>query len=240
MADIKILDLTTATEITETTDYIPVVDTSDTTQDSTGTTKKATVRKLLGDRVLPDTIVGTTETQTLTNKTLTSPVINTPTGDVVTPSGTQTLTNKTLSTGSVIDANVNVVEVLKKAYPIGSVYINASNATNPASLLGFGTWSAFGAGKVMVGLDAGDTSFDTAGETGGEKTHTLTIAEMPSHDHAITAAGNELHLANGSSGIGLTYGDSNGGSTVVISSKGSGSAHNNLQPYIVFNYIIKT
>ena len=57
MADIKILDLTTATEITETTDYIPVVDTSDTKQDSTGTTKKATVRKLLGDRVLPDTIV---------------------------------------------------------------------------------------------------------------------------------------------------------------------------------------
>ncbi len=70
MADIKILDLTTATEVTETTDYIPIVDTSDTTQDSTGTTKKATVRKLLGDRVLPDTIVGTTETQTLTNKTI--------------------------------------------------------------------------------------------------------------------------------------------------------------------------
>ena len=157
MADIKILDLTTATEITETTDYIPVVDTSDTTQDSTGTTKKATVRKLLGDRVLPDTIVGTTETQTLTDKTL--------------------------STGSVIDANVNVVEVLKKAYPIGSVYINASNSTNPASLLGFGTWVAFGAGKVMVGLDAGDTSFDTVGETGGEKTHILTVAEMPAHKH---------------------------------------------------------
>jgi len=111
MADIKILDLTEATEITETTDYIPVVDTSDTTQDSTGTTKKATVRKLLGDRVLPDTIVGTTETQTLSNKTLTSPVINTPTGDVVTPSGTQTLTNKTL-TSPVIDTQVSGTAVL--------------------------------------------------------------------------------------------------------------------------------
>ena len=175
MADIKILDLEEATEITETTDYIPVVDTSDTAQDSTGTTKKATVRKLLGDRVLPDTIVGTTETQTLSNKTLTSPVINTPTGDVVTPTGTQTLTNKTLSTGSVIDANVNVVEVLKKAYPIGSVYINASNATNPASLLGFGTWSAFGAGRTLVGIDSGDTDFDTVEETGGAKTHTHTL-----------------------------------------------------------------
>ena len=210
MADIKILDLTEATEITETTDYIPVVDTSDTTQDSTGTTKKATVRKLLGDRVLPDTIVGTTETQTLTDKTL--------------------------STGSVIDANVNVVEVLKKAYPIGSVYINASNATNPASLLGFGTWSAFGAGKVMVGLDAGDTSFDTAGETGGEKTHTLTVAEMPSHNHSLPTyyfTGEGAYNVSGSNGTGTAGG-------AVTGYTGGGDAHNNLQPYIVVYFWKRT
>ena len=216
MVDIKILDLTEATEITETTDYIPVVDTSDITQDSTGTTKKATVRKLLGDRVLPDTIVGTTETQTLTDKTL--------------------------STGSVIDANVNVVEVLKKAYPIGSVYINASNATNPASLLGFGTWVAFGAGKVMVGLDAGDTSFDTVGETGGEKTHTLTIAEMPVHSHAqyVTAS-----PGTGGSGIRQDYDADASGLTaypqgVNTGGAGSGGSHNNLQPYIVVYFWKRT
>lgn len=222
MADIKILDLTTATEITETTDYIPVVDTSDTAQDSTGTTKKATVRKLLGDRVLPDTIVGTTETQTLSNKTLTSPVINTPTGDVVTPTGTQTLTNKTLSTGSVIDANVNVVEVLKKAYPIGSVYINASNATNPASLLGFGTWSAFGAGKVMVGLDAGDTEFDTIGETGGRK-------------------GNNLQVVTG--GYGLAVGGTAFSDRIVVGKVGitqTSEDKGNLQPYIVVYFWKRT
>ncbi len=125
MADIKILDLTEATEITETTDYIPVVDTSDTTQDSTGTTKKATVRKLLGDRVLPDTIVGTTETQTLTNKTLTSPVINTPTGDVVTPSGTQTLTNKTLTSPVINTPTGDVVT------PTGTQTLTNKTLTSP-------------------------------------------------------------------------------------------------------------
>ena len=240
MADIKILDLTTATEITETTDYIPVVDTSDTAQDNTGTTKKATVRKLLGDRVLPDTIVGTTETQTLSNKTLTSPVINTPTGDVVTPTGTQTLTNKTLSTGSVIDANVNVVEVLKKAYPIGSVYINASNSTNPASLLGFGTWVAFGAGKVMVGLDAGDTSFDTVGETGGEKTHTLTVAEMPAHKHKFGYTGGNTDATGSPYSVGKAIGHDPSNVYSETTSTGGDGSHNNLQPYIVVYFWKRT
>ena len=49
------------------------------------------------------------------------------------------------------------------------MYINASVATNPTSLLGFGTWEAFGAGKVLIGLDSTDTEFDTVGETGGVK-----------------------------------------------------------------------
>ena len=207
MADIKILDLTTATEITETTDYIPVVDTSDTTQDSTGTTKKATVRKLLGDRVLPDTIVGTTETQTLTDKTL--------------------------STGSVIDANVNVVEILKKAYPVGSIYINASVSTNPATLLGFGTWSAFGAGRTLVGIDSGDTDFDTVEETGGEKTHILTVAEMPAHKHKFGYTGGNTDATGSPYSVGKAIGHDPSNVYSETTSTGGDGSHNNLQPYIV-------
>lgn len=84
---------------------------------------------------------------------------------------------KTLATQDTVEAT------LEQVYPVGSVYINASDSTNPATLLGFGTWSAFGAGRVPVGIDSTDTDFDTAEETGGTKTHTLTESEMPSHTH---------------------------------------------------------
>lgn len=71
---------------------------------------------------------------------------------------------------------------LSGAWPVGSIFISAVS-TNPATLLGFGTWSAFAAGRVLVGLDSGQTEFDTVEETGGSKTHTLTSSEMPSHTH---------------------------------------------------------
>ena len=71
-----------------------------------------------------------------------------------------------------------------KAYPIGSIYISYNN-TNPGTLFG-GTWESFGSGRTLVGINSSDTAFDTVGKTGGEKTHTLTVAEMPSHTHTFT------------------------------------------------------
>lgn len=66
------------------------------------------------------------------------------------------------------EAWVNAMEL---AWPVGSIFVSAVS-TNPATLLGIGTWTAIGAGRVLVGQDSGDTDFDTLGETGGAKTVT--------------------------------------------------------------------
>src|SRR3972149_1191555 len=73
-----------------------------------------------------------------------------------------------------------------EAFPVGAVFI-AVVSTNPNTLLGYGTWSAFAAGRVLVGLNSGDTDFDVVEETGGAKTVTLATAEMPAHTHVQDA-----------------------------------------------------
>jgi hypothetical protein len=76
--------------------------------------------------------------------------------------------------------------IFERIYPIGSIYTNASDDTNPADLLGFGTWEAFGAGKVMVGIDSEDEDFDTAEKTGGAKTSSVAHTHTgPSHAHSL-------------------------------------------------------
>lgn len=155
-----------------------------------------------------------------------------------------------------------VQAALAAAYPVGSVYINASSSTNPATLLGFGTWVAFGAGRVMVGLDAGNAAFDTAEETGGSA-DAITV----SHTHAITDAGHRHNTTldglvststSFESQIGrTTYSSVDGGyegyyargvsdstqanastsstatTGITINSAGSSGTNANLQPYIV-------
>ena len=90
-----------------------------------------------------------------------------------------------------------VVTAAKAAlYPVGSIYVNATNATNPSTLLGFGTWVAFGAGRVPVGFDSSNALFDTAEETGGSAN-----AIVVSHTHTFSAttgsAGSHNHLTGG-------------------------------------------
>jgi microcystin-dependent protein len=114
---------------------------------------------------------------------------------------------------------------LSSVYPVGSIYTSVV-ATNPTTFFG-GQWNPFGQGKVMIGVDSTDTDFDTVGNTGGAKTHTLITDEIPSHTHSMSI--------ENASGTGST-GSSNGASsfsTVNTSATGGGQAHNNLQPYVV-------
>ena len=137
-------------------------------------------------------------------------------------------------------------------HPVGSIYINAGVTTNPATLLGFGTWVAFGAGRVMVGLDGGDPLFDALQETGGSKdasvvshTHTATSTVTdPGHNHTLSGRENA-----GASGSLNEFGDdlapevySNNTSVktattgisvaTTVASTGSSGTNANLQPYI--------
>ena len=71
-------------------------------------------------------------------------------------------------------------------YPVGSIYTNAAVSTNPATLLGFGTWAAYAEGRVPVGKASSGT-FNTLNATGGAETdsHTLTTSEIPAHSHKV-------------------------------------------------------
>ena len=68
--------------------------------------------------------------------------------------------------------------VAQASWPVGAVYISTV-ATNPSSLLGFGSWELYAKGRVLVGIDTSQPEFDTLGETGGENLHTLTCPEVP-------------------------------------------------------------
>ena len=118
------------------------------------------------------------------------------------------------------------LHMLETIYPVGSIYINAGVATNPGTLLGFGTWTAFGTGRTIVGVDSSDTDFDTVRETGGAKTHQLTISELPAHTHNVTMSTSD------SDNDFLSEGNNSGLSSFTTSSTGGDQAHNNLQPYI--------
>lgn len=122
------------------------------------------------------------------------------------------------------------LRVRETFYPVGSIYMSATAATTSevAAMFG-GTWEAWGVGRTLVGVDPEDEDFAEAELTGGEKTHTLTVNEIPSHYHGGIKTVSSETSGNQQQGVnaGRYYGNE-----LNTSSTGGGQAHNNLQPYI--------
>lgn len=113
-----------------------------------------------------------------------------------------------------------------KIWPVGSIYLSV-NATNPGTLFG-GTWQQI-TGRFLLAAGGGYS----AGATGGEASHTLTVSEIPSHSH--TYSDTQSRLAQGSYGYNAndTMYDQFFSQSKSTGSSGGGGAHNNMPPYLV-------
>jgi len=179
--------------------------------------------------------------------------LNSPTftGTPTLPSGTIATTvadNTDSSTKIATTAFVQSVKtlVLQSVFPVGAIYTSYSVSTDPATVLGFGTWSAI-EGKVLAGYQSGDSDFGTAGGTGGQKdavvvSHTHTMDSQGSHQHttasgrAASTAGSQTGfyygLQGGASGTFSATTDAQGSHSHTNSTEGESGTGKNLQPYV--------
>ncbi len=185
-----------------------------------------------------DTEFNNIQTAIATKADLASPTF---TGSPSLPTGTTGVTQSAGTNSTALATTAFVQAALSALYPVGSIYTNATSSTNPGTSLGFGTWTAFGAGRVMVGFNSGNALFDTAEETGGSAdavvvshTHTATVTD-PGHVHNI---GDSNQYTLGTEGRGAfnqstrTSASATTGITVSISTTGSSGTNANYQPYI--------
>lgn len=119
---------------------------------------------------------------------------------------------------------------INKVYPVGSIYMSV-NSTNPNSLFG-GTWMEWGSGRVPVGVNTSDDDFKTSEKEGGEKLHTLSVSEIPLHTHFTTRLGIGSGYLLDDSNRGASAGKVGATDNIASGASGSGSSHNNLQPFI--------
>jgi len=197
-----------------------------------------------------DTEFNNIATAVATKADLASPTF---TGTPTLPTGTIATTQSLGNSTTAIATTAFVQAALSAVYPVGAIYINATSSTNPATSLGFGTWTAFGAGRVMVGFDSGNALFDAAEETGGSAdaivpTHTHTATSTvtdPGHQHQNTQGGkgilgpygNYSAMVAAAGGPNYFIGDMNSATTGVTvattnASTGVSPTNTNYQPYI--------
>jgi hypothetical protein len=169
--------------------------------------------------------------------------------DLTSPAFIGTPTAPTASLGTNTNQLATTAFVIAAIYPVGSVYINATNSANPSTYLGFGTWTAFGAGRVPVGFDSSDTNFNAAEKTGGSKdaivvdhTHTGSTNTTGAHTHQLQRHSEVSNIMKGTVGdngffdqglfdAGMTAAGDHS-HTFTTNSTGSSGTNANLQPYI--------
>lgn len=148
--------------------------------------------------------------------------------------------NGNLTVNSII-ANEGIINnegICNLIYPVGSLYFSINN-TNPSTLFG-GTWVNFGEGKTLIGVDQNDPNFNNSLLEGGEKEHTLSVEEMPSHSHNEKLPDSYRIGVSGGAGAYLSdatnpstpYAGSCYDSAYTTTNTGSSTPHNNLPPYI--------
>lgn len=179
---------------------------------------------------------------TLPSATLSSPTM---TGTPIAPTAAPGTNTTQVATTAFVNAG------LAAAYPVGAIFLSTVS-TNPSTLLGFGTWVAYGTGRMLISQDA----TYPAGTTGGSATTTLITANLPSHSHSATTTSTDSGHAHGSTigsgfisnggpeslagGPNLPFGrpstTANGNasitSTTTIGNTGSGTAVTTISPYI--------
>ena len=131
-----------------------------------------------------------------------------------------------------------------KIYPVGSIYISTTLDTVAKVQTAFGgTWVAWGSGRVPIGVDMSDSSFNTVEKTGGEKTHILASGETPKRDFYVGHIANADNNYGAITGVSVSRYASSGTYREQGQAAGSNAdtwrftfgnneAHNNLQPYI--------
>ena len=141
------------------------------------------------------------------------------TGTPTLPTGTIAVTQSPGNSGTALSTTAFVQAAIALLYPVGSIYINATSSTNPGTLLGFGTWTAFGAGRVPVGFDSGNALFDAAEETGG-----AADAALVTHTHTATSTVTDpTHFHSTPTGAGAAYGQPGGAAAASASTTGAAS-----------------
>jgi len=178
-----------------------------------------------------------TATNYMTGATFPSPTL---TGTPIAPTASAGTNTTQIATTAFVTA------ALAAAYPVGAIY-TSTVSTSPATLLGFGSWSRFGQGRVLLSAD--DSTY-IAGAVGGSATTTLAEANLPSHTHSISTNTTGITISQNAEQYNTGHQLAGGGSFTVyptpatitlndpghthtIGNTGSGTSFTNLPPYVV-------